>query len=49
MLTGGRGGAVDKRLKAGHYKSAEVLLLHPESIGSGIRIIEKACTSRMKF
>ena len=32
MLTGGRGGAVDKLLKAGHYKGAEALLLQLKSI-----------------
>lgn len=32
VLTGGRGGAVDKRLKAGHYQAAEALLLQLKSI-----------------
>lgn len=32
VLTGGRGGAVDKLLKAGHYKCAEALLLQLKSI-----------------
>lgn len=32
VLTGGRGGAVDKLLKAGHYKGAEALLLQLKSI-----------------